>query len=84
MSALDAAGFAGPAPTYRVEMGAPLAGTPEPVRRPPAPTAPAAETPLPEAASPEVAEQATEEAVDREREATDGSTNLLSEERSAE
>lgn len=84
MSALEAAGFDLPAPTYRVQTDAPLAGTPEPVRRPPPPSAPVPETPLPEAASPEVAEQATEEAVDREREATDGSTNLLSEDRSAE
>ena len=84
MSALEAAGFDLPAPTYRVQMDAPTGEVAERPRAGPVPAHPVSETPLPEAASPELAEQATEEAVDREREATDGSTNLLSEDRGAE
>lgn len=82
MSALEAAGVELPAPTYRVQMDAPGAAAPEPARRSPAPLV--EETPLPEAAAPEAVDQATEEAVDRERAATDGATNLLSEDRGAE
>lgn len=84
MSALEAAGFDLPAPTYRVQMDAPTGDVAERPRTGPVPAHPVSETPLPKAASPELAEQATEEAVDREREATDGSTNLLSEDRGAE
>ena len=81
--ALEGTGVGLPEPTYRLRMG----GTPEAapqVAPAPAPETPGEETPLPSAASPDVAEQATEEAVDRERTAEDGATDLLSESRSTE
>ncbi|MEM1064656.1 MAG: mechanosensitive ion channel family protein [Pseudomonadota bacterium] len=86
-AALEAAGFGLPEPTYRLKVDSGRRPLSEPERH----TLALAPSPLgeddielPAAAAPDVVEQATEEAVDRERLAKDGSADLLSETRGQE
>ncbi|MEL6517737.1 MAG: mechanosensitive ion channel family protein [Pseudomonadota bacterium] len=86
-NALEGAGFGLPEPIYRlrvddraaVESAVAHAGT-APVRA----TVQEVGAALPAAAAPELVDQANEETVDRERGATDGSADLLSESRGSE
>ncbi|MEL6798937.1 MAG: mechanosensitive ion channel domain-containing protein [Pseudomonadota bacterium] len=85
-TALEGAGFGLPEPIYRLRVDdrAALPAMDEKDAEPARATVKPVASELPTAAAPELVEQANEEAVDREREATDGSADLLSEARGAE
>ncbi|MFD0982254.1 mechanosensitive ion channel domain-containing protein [Tropicimonas aquimaris] len=81
-TALEGAGFGLPEPIYRLR----IENAPEELAVPSSVSAnrPVPDADLPQAATPEIPDQATEEAVDRERKASDAGTDLLSEGRGAE
>ena len=82
--ALENAGFGLPEPIYRVRMDGQPASTEHPAPPEPSVTKPAETAELPSASDPTRVEEASSDAAERERDASDAGDNLLSDEQKAE